>query len=143
MCPNSIRLAKFLHRQNVLGIYRNMLRTIRRVPDEADRKFLRDWAREEFHRNKNVTHEVHSCCFFHFCFTRSTKSHCVIRSEVRYRSKKINSEQHLSFSPLGLNVQTVLFNVSVWSVQDAIRMMITQASNHLAELQKSLALAHS
>lgn len=36
------------------------------MPDEADRKFLRDWAREEFHRNKNVTHEVHSCCFFTF-----------------------------------------------------------------------------
>ncbi|XP_063351668.1 LYR motif-containing protein 2 [Pelmatolapia mariae] len=79
----ALSLKQFLHRQKVLGIYRNMLRTIRRVPDEADRKFLRDWAREEFHRNKNVTHE------------------------------------------------------------DAIRMMITQASNHLEELQKSLALAQN
>lgn len=76
-------LHQFLQRQKVLGIYRNMLRTIRQVPDEADRKYLRDWARDEFKRNKNATE------------------------------------------------------------QDAIRMMITQASNHLEELQKSLALARS
>uniref|UniRef100_A0AAQ5XWU6 LYR motif-containing protein 2 n=1 Tax=Amphiprion ocellaris TaxID=80972 RepID=A0AAQ5XWU6_AMPOC len=73
----------FLQRQKVLGIYRNMLKTIRQVPDEADRKYLRDWARGEFKRNKNATE------------------------------------------------------------QDAIRMMITQANNHLEELQKSLALARS
>ncbi|KAG7244210.1 hypothetical protein INR49_004283 [Caranx melampygus] len=60
-----------------------MLRTIRQVPDEADRKYLRNWARDEFKRNKTATD------------------------------------------------------------QDAIRMMITQANNHLEELQKSLALARS
>ncbi|CAK6979311.1 LYR motif-containing protein 2 [Scomber scombrus] len=58
-----------------------MLRTIRKVPDETDRKYLRDWARDEFKRNKSATN------------------------------------------------------------QDAIRMMITQANNHLEELQTSLALA--
>lgn len=66
-----------------MTLYRNMLRTIRQVPQESDRKYLRDWAREEFKRNKNATN------------------------------------------------------------QDAIRMMITQANNHLEELQKSLALAKS
>lgn len=35
-----------------------MLRTIRQVPDEADRKYLRDWARDEFKRNKNATDQV-------------------------------------------------------------------------------------
>ncbi|XP_015256213.1 LYR motif-containing protein 2 [Cyprinodon tularosa] len=79
----ALSLKQFLQRQKVLGIYRNMLRTIRQVPDEADRKYLRDWARSEFKRNKDATN------------------------------------------------------------QDAIRMMITQASNHLEELQKSLALARS
>ncbi|XP_023144519.1 LYR motif-containing protein 2 [Amphiprion ocellaris] len=79
----ALSLKQFLQRQKVLGIYRNMLKTIRQVPDEADRKYLRDWARGEFKRNKNATE------------------------------------------------------------QDAIRMMITQANNHLEELQKSLALARS
>ncbi|XP_049914488.1 LYR motif-containing protein 2 [Epinephelus moara] len=79
----ALSLKQFLQRQRVLGIYRNMLRTIRLVPSEADRKYLTDWARDEFKRNKNATN------------------------------------------------------------QDAIRMMITQANNHLEELQKSLALAKS
>ncbi|XP_061560007.1 LYR motif-containing protein 2 isoform X2 [Phycodurus eques] len=54
----ALSLKRFLQRQNVLGIYRNMLRTIRYVPDETDRKYLRDWAREEFKRNKNATDQV-------------------------------------------------------------------------------------
>ncbi|XP_070705674.1 LYR motif-containing protein 2 [Pempheris klunzingeri] len=81
--PAALSLKQFLQRQRILGIYRTMLRTIRQVPDEADRKYLRDWARDEFKRNKNATE------------------------------------------------------------QDAIRMMVTQANNHLEELQKSLALAGS
>ncbi|KAL6485709.1 hypothetical protein MHYP_G00051010 [Metynnis hypsauchen] len=79
----ALNLKQFLQRQRVLGLYRSMLRTIRQVPDEADRKYLRDWAREEFKRNKEATN------------------------------------------------------------QDAIRMMITQANNHLEELRRSLALARS
>lgn len=79
--PAALSLKQFLQRQRVLGIYRNMLRTIRQVPDPADQKYLRDWARDEFKRNKTATDP------------------------------------------------------------DAIRMMITQANNHLEELQKSLALA--
>ncbi|XP_029281351.1 LYR motif-containing protein 2 [Cottoperca gobio] len=79
----ALSFKQFLQRQRVLGIYRNMMRTIRQVPDKADRKYLSDWARDEFKRNKNATE------------------------------------------------------------QDAIRMMITQANNHLEELQKSLALAKS
>ncbi|XP_056150314.1 LYR motif-containing protein 2 [Lampris incognitus] len=81
--PAAFTLKQFLQRQRVLAIYRNMLKTIRQVPGEADRKYLTDWAREEFKRNKKATD------------------------------------------------------------QDAIRMMITQANNHLEELQKSLALAKS
>ncbi|XP_034555528.1 LYR motif-containing protein 2 [Notolabrus celidotus] len=79
----ALTLKQFLQRQKILGIYRTMLRTIRQVPDEADRKYLRDWARDEFKRNKGASN------------------------------------------------------------QDAIRMMVTQANNHLEELQKSLALASS
>ncbi|KAM6992725.1 LYR motif-containing protein 2 [Tautogolabrus adspersus] len=79
----ALSLKQFLQRQRILGIYRNMLKTIRQVPDEADRKYLKDWARDEFKRNKTATNP------------------------------------------------------------DAIRMMVTQANNHLEELQKSLALARS
>lgn len=49
---------QFLQRQKILGIYREMLRTIRQVPEEGDRKYLRNWARDEFKRNKSVTNQV-------------------------------------------------------------------------------------
>lgn len=50
--------SQFLQRQKILGIYREMLRTIRQVPEEGDRKYLRDWARDEFKRNKSVMNQV-------------------------------------------------------------------------------------
>lgn len=49
---------QFLQRQKILGIYREMMRTIRQVPEEGDRKYLRDWAREEFKKNKTVSNQV-------------------------------------------------------------------------------------
>uniref|UniRef100_A0A3Q2P9A7 LYR motif-containing protein 2 n=1 Tax=Fundulus heteroclitus TaxID=8078 RepID=A0A3Q2P9A7_FUNHE len=56
--PAALSLKQFLQRQRVLALYRNMLRTIRQVPYEADRKYLRDWARDEFKRNKDATNQV-------------------------------------------------------------------------------------
>ncbi|KAI7800089.1 LYR motif-containing protein 2 [Triplophysa rosa] len=79
--PDALTLKQFLQRQRVLGMYRDLLRSIRKVPNESDRRYLRDWAREEFKRNKSETD------------------------------------------------------------QDVVRMMITQAHNHLEGLRKSLALA--
>ncbi|KAM7118859.1 LYR motif-containing protein 2 isoform 3-T3 [Ciconia maguari] len=38
-------------------LYRKILRAIRDVPAEADRRYLKDWAREEFRRNKDATEE--------------------------------------------------------------------------------------
>ncbi|XP_067337946.1 LYR motif-containing protein 2 isoform X2 [Channa argus] len=55
--PTFLSFKQFLQRQKILGIYRNMLRTIQKVPDEVDRKYLRDWARDEFKRNKDTTDE--------------------------------------------------------------------------------------
>uniref|UniRef100_A0A8D0DW62 LYR motif-containing protein 2 n=1 Tax=Salvator merianae TaxID=96440 RepID=A0A8D0DW62_SALMN len=55
--PTALTLKQFLRRQQVLQLYRKILQAIRRVPNEADRHYLRDWAREEFKRNKNATHE--------------------------------------------------------------------------------------
>lgn len=56
--PLSSSPVQFLQRQKILGIYRDMLKTIRQVPSEADRKYLTDWARDEFKRNKNSTNQV-------------------------------------------------------------------------------------
>uniref|UniRef100_A0A8C6M9B3 LYR motif-containing protein 2 n=1 Tax=Nothobranchius furzeri TaxID=105023 RepID=A0A8C6M9B3_NOTFU len=61
--PAVLSLKQYLQRQKVLGIYRTMLRTIRQVPDQADRKYLRDWARQEFKRNKNASDQVRSPAF--------------------------------------------------------------------------------
>ncbi|NXD83341.1 LYRM2 protein, partial [Halcyon senegalensis] len=49
--------SQFLRRQQVLQLYRKILRAVREVPAEADRRYLKDWAREEFRRNKDATEE--------------------------------------------------------------------------------------
>ncbi|NWJ04041.1 LYRM2 protein, partial [Crypturellus undulatus] len=48
---------QFLRRQQVLQLYRRILRAIREVPGAAERRSLTDWAREEFRRNKEATDE--------------------------------------------------------------------------------------
>ncbi|XP_038616886.1 LYR motif-containing protein 2 isoform X2 [Tachyglossus aculeatus] len=53
----AMTLRQFLRRQQVLGLYRSILRAIRRVPDRLDRGHLQDWARQEFRRNKSATDE--------------------------------------------------------------------------------------
>ncbi|KAK2524120.1 Lyrm2 [Columba livia] len=55
--PGALTLKQFLRRQQVLQLYRRILRAIRDVPAEADRCYLKDWAREEFRRNKDATDE--------------------------------------------------------------------------------------
>ena len=47
-----------MRRQQVLLLYRRILQAIRQVPNDSDRKYLKDWAREEFKRNKSATEEV-------------------------------------------------------------------------------------
>ncbi|NXN48167.1 LYRM2 protein, partial [Rhinoptilus africanus] len=55
--PGALSLRQFLRRQQVLQLYRQLLRAIRQVPAEADRRYLQEWAREEFRRNKGATEE--------------------------------------------------------------------------------------
>ncbi|KAG3289928.1 LYR motif-containing protein 2 [Ictidomys tridecemlineatus] len=81
--PATLTLKQFMRRQQVLMLYRRILRAIQQVSNNSDRKYLKDWAREEFKRNKSATEE------------------------------------------------------------DAIRMMITQGTMQLKELEKTLALAKS
>uniref|UniRef100_A0A673U7P5 LYR motif-containing protein 2 n=1 Tax=Suricata suricatta TaxID=37032 RepID=A0A673U7P5_SURSU len=56
--PVTLTLKQFLRRQQVLLLYRRILQTIRQVPNDSDRKYLKDWAREEFQRNKSATEEA-------------------------------------------------------------------------------------
>ncbi|XP_061479311.1 LYR motif-containing protein 2 isoform X1 [Rhineura floridana] len=56
--PTALTLKQFLRRQQVLQLYRKILQAVRQVPNEADRHYLRDWAREEFKRNKGATDQV-------------------------------------------------------------------------------------
>ncbi|XP_044532374.1 LYR motif-containing protein 2 isoform X1 [Gracilinanus agilis] len=54
----ALTLKEFMRRQQVLLLYRKILQAIREVPNENDRKYLQNWAREEFKRNKSATEEV-------------------------------------------------------------------------------------
>ncbi|XP_041109632.1 LYR motif-containing protein 2 [Polyodon spathula] len=55
--PAALTLKQFLQRQKVLCLYRTLLRTIRLVPNEADRQYLTSWARDEFKRNRGAKEE--------------------------------------------------------------------------------------
>uniref|UniRef100_A0ABI7XQQ9 LYR motif-containing protein 2 n=1 Tax=Felis catus TaxID=9685 RepID=A0ABI7XQQ9_FELCA len=55
--PATLTLKQFMRRQQVLLLYRRILQAIRQVPNDSDRKYLKDWAREEFKRNKGATEE--------------------------------------------------------------------------------------
>ncbi|XP_055455233.1 LYR motif-containing protein 2 [Psammomys obesus] len=56
--PAALTLKQFMRRQQVLLLYRKILRAVRQVPSDSDRKYLQDWAREEFKRNKSATEEA-------------------------------------------------------------------------------------
>lgn len=45
-------------RQEVLKLYRDIFRTIRRVPDQNSRTELKEWARRDFRANLHHTDEV-------------------------------------------------------------------------------------
>lgn len=55
--PATLTLKQFMRRQQVLLLYRKILRAIKQIPSDSDRKYLQDWAREEFKRNKSATEE--------------------------------------------------------------------------------------
>uniref|UniRef100_A0A8D2EQS0 Complex 1 LYR protein domain-containing protein n=1 Tax=Theropithecus gelada TaxID=9565 RepID=A0A8D2EQS0_THEGE len=48
--PATRTLKQFIRRQQVLLLYRRIFQTIQQVPNDSDRKYLKDWAREEFKR---------------------------------------------------------------------------------------------
>lgn len=42
-------------RQEVLKLYRDIFRTIRKVPDEGSREELKQWARTDFRQHQHVS----------------------------------------------------------------------------------------
>ncbi|XP_033085207.1 LYR motif-containing protein 2-like [Trachypithecus francoisi] len=52
--PATLTLKQFIRRQQVL-LYRRIFQTIQQVPNDSDRKYLKDWAREEFKRIQEDT----------------------------------------------------------------------------------------
>lgn len=53
-----MNLKQFMLRQEVLKLYRDLHRAIIKVPDEASRKDLKLWLREDFKKNKMQTEEI-------------------------------------------------------------------------------------
>lgn len=45
-------------RQEVLKLYRELFRTIKRVPDSSSRNDLKEWVRSDFRANMNHTDEL-------------------------------------------------------------------------------------
>ncbi|XP_064629788.1 LYR motif-containing protein 2-like [Lineus longissimus] len=51
--PNAMNLRQFMLRQEVLKLYRQMMRCVRLVDDPAHRKELWIWVRRDFEMNKH------------------------------------------------------------------------------------------
>lgn len=45
-------------RQQVISLYRDVFRALRAMPDDAQKKEVKAWAKEEFRRNRHHTDEV-------------------------------------------------------------------------------------
>lgn len=54
----AMNLKQFMLRQQVLKLYRDIYRTINKVPDESSRKDLKLWLRTDFRSNKSMTEEI-------------------------------------------------------------------------------------
>ncbi|XP_046384674.1 LYR motif-containing protein 2 [Ischnura elegans] len=53
----NMSLKQFMMRKQVLDLYRNILRTIREVPGDSNKKELKDWVRADFRSNIHVNDE--------------------------------------------------------------------------------------
>lgn len=55
---SALNLKQFMLRQEVLKLYRDLYRTINKVPDLSSRQDLKLWLREDFRKNKSQTEEI-------------------------------------------------------------------------------------
>lgn len=54
----ALNLKQFMLRQQVLKLYRDIYRTINKIPDESSRKDLKVWLHTDFKNNKTLTEEI-------------------------------------------------------------------------------------
>lgn len=54
----SIICFQFILRQEVKNLYREILKTIRKVPRQSDQNDLKEWAKRDFRSNSNVQDEI-------------------------------------------------------------------------------------
>ncbi|XP_052741176.1 LYR motif-containing protein 2 [Bicyclus anynana] len=62
----TLSLKQFLLRQEVLKLYRDIIRTLRKVPDESTRLELKEWARTDFRNNKHHSDETTIKSMLHY-----------------------------------------------------------------------------
>lgn len=70
---SALLFLQFLLRQEVLQLYRKILKTVREIPNEQDRKYFLTWARKDFRDNQHQTDEV-ICSSFPFQKIETPKS---------------------------------------------------------------------
>ncbi|CAH2329977.1 LYR motif-containing 2 [Pelobates cultripes] len=56
--PAALSLKQFMVRQQVLCLYRGILRAVRQIPNPTDRRYMKEWAKGEFKRNKGEKEEI-------------------------------------------------------------------------------------
>ncbi|XP_789906.2 LYR motif-containing protein 2 [Strongylocentrotus purpuratus] len=56
--PKVMSLKQFMVRQQVISLYRDVFRALRAMPDDAQKKEVKAWAKEEFRRNQHHTDEM-------------------------------------------------------------------------------------
>lgn len=55
---SALSLKQFLLRQEVLKLYRDIYRTINKIPDESSKKEMKSWLHDEFKRNQSQKEEI-------------------------------------------------------------------------------------
>ncbi|XP_031560596.1 LYR motif-containing protein 2-like [Actinia tenebrosa] len=56
--PKTLNFKQFLVRRQVLTLYREIMKTLKEVPNAQHREDLKVWARDEFKQNKNEKDEA-------------------------------------------------------------------------------------
>ncbi|CAH4033937.1 LYR motif-containing protein 2 [Pieris brassicae] len=63
---SALNLKQFLLRQEVLKLYREIFRTLRKIPDASTCQELKEWARTDFKSNKHYTDETSIKSLLHY-----------------------------------------------------------------------------
>ncbi|XP_054752641.2 LYR motif-containing protein 2-like [Lytechinus pictus] len=56
--PAAMSLKQFMLRQQVISLYRDVFRALRAMPDDAQKKEVKAWAKEEFRSNQHHKDEM-------------------------------------------------------------------------------------